>query len=190
MTAELIRFRLTGERPLLMHSSRLVDPLDPISNELARLTAKRAKTNADQEEIARVEWRGGLWLFGGRPCIPAEAIEATFLGAAKINRKGKHARAGFLVPDTPLLQYPGSTDLEALYADPAFRFRFPVRVNDARVMRTRARFATWHVDVTAEYLPGLFSAQDVFHLLEVAGFREGLGDWRPRFGRFSVRLLE
>ena len=190
MDAEMIRFRLTGERPLLMHSSRLADPLDSIAISLNRLTKKRDKTVADHEEIARVEWHGGLWLTDGQPCIPSEAIDASFLAGARTRRKGKQARAGFLVQEPALLQHSGPKTLEELWENADFRFRFPVRVNDARVMRTRPRFPRWHVDVRAEYLPGLLSRQDVIDIFEIAGFREGLGDWRPKFGRYSVKLLE
>jgi hypothetical protein len=45
---------------------------------------KRAELDgrADHEAISRTEWFGGLWLDGGEPCLPAEALMATFVGAA------------------------------------------------------------------------------------------------------------
>jgi hypothetical protein len=190
MSAQQISFRITGVRPLLMHSSRLVDPLDPISIDLARLTSKRAKTAADHEEIARTEWIGGLWTRAGAPCIPAEAIESAILAGAKTKRKGKQMKAGFLCNEAPLLNYDGPRGLEELWADKQFRFRHPVQVNDSRTMRTRPRFPKWHIDVNAQFLPSLLNRDDVVEFLEIAGFREGLGDWRPKFGRFKVELLE
>ncbi len=66
-----------------MHCGRLADPLDPITEDLSRLTSKRMKTEADHEEIGKVEWFGSLWLHDGTPCIPAEALMATFVAAAK-----------------------------------------------------------------------------------------------------------
>jgi hypothetical protein len=190
MSIEQIRVRLTGQRPLLMHSSRLADPLDPIAIELGRLTKKRDKTQADHEQIAKVEWHGGLWLLGGKPCIPCEAIESAFIAAAKTRRKGQAAKAGFSCTVSPPLQYDGPTNITPLWQDEAFRFRFPVNVYDAKVMRTRPRFNAWHVDVDAEFLPSLINPNDVVEILEIAGLREGLGDWRPKFGRFSVTKLE
>jgi hypothetical protein len=190
MSVEQLRIRLTGERPLLMHSSRLADPLDPIAIELDRLTKKRDKTRADHEQIAKVEWHGGLWLHGGRPCIPCEAIESAFVTAAKTRRKGPSAKAGFSCTASPLLQYDGPSDLPSLWEDETFRFRFPVNVYDSKVMRTRPRFSTWHVNVDVEFLPSLLNPSDVTEILEIAGLREGLGDWRPKFGRFSVTKLE
>ena len=190
MPVERLRVRLSGERPLLMHSSRLADPLDPIKIDLDRLTRKRDKTLADHEQIAKVEWHGGLWLVDGKPCIPSEAIESAFIAASKTRRKGKHAKAGFACPISPLLQYDGPDDLPSLWDDKTFRLRFAVNVNDAKVMRTRPRFPEWHVIADVEFLPSLLNPNEVIEILEIAGVREGLGDWRPKFGKFSVTQLE
>ena len=73
-----------------------------------------------------------------------------------------------------------------MWNDKDFRFRFPVSVNSSKVMRTRARFPVWHVTAEVEFLPSLLNRNDVLEIFEVAGFREGLGDWRPKFGKFSV----
>ena len=187
MQAEPLRVRLTGERPLLMHSSRLADPLDPITVELDRLTHKRDKTAADHEHVARVEWHGGLWLRDNKPCIPAEAIESAFVAAAKTRRKGTQAKAGFSCTIAPFVEYDGPADLSSLWSDKAFRFRYPTTVNGAKVMRTRPRFPNWQVTVDVEFFPSLLNRKEVLEILEVAGFLKGLGDWRPKFGRFSVK---
>lgn len=190
MSVEQLRIRLSGERPLLMHSSRLADPLDPITIALDRLTRKRDKTIADHEQIARVEWHGGLWTRDDKPCIPGEAIESTFVAASKTRRKGKQAKAGFSCAVAPFLEYDGPADLASLWQDKAFRFRFPVTVNGSKVMRTRPRFARWSVTIEVEFLPSLLNRNEVLEILEIAGFREALGDWRPKFGKFSVTQLE
>ncbi len=190
MSVEQMRIRLTGERPLLMHSSRLADPLDSIKIDLDRLTKKRDKTLADHEQIAKVEWHGGLWLRDGKPSIPCEAVESAFIAAAKTRRKGKQAKAGFSCTVSPLLQYDGPSDLASLWEDNAFRLRFAVNVNGSKVMRTRPRFNDWHVVVDVEFLPSLLNPDEVIEIFEIAGLREGLGDWRPKFGKFSVTKLE
>jgi hypothetical protein len=190
MLAEKLRVRLTGERPLLMHSARLADPLDELKIDIDRLTKKRDKTIADHQQIAKMEWYGGLWLLDDKPCILCEAIESAFIKGANTKRKGKHAKAGFACGVSPLLQYEGPTDLAALWDNKAFRLRFPVNVHDSKVMRTRPRFQSWYVDVNVEFLPSLLNPNEVIEILEIAGMREGLGDWRPKFGKFSVTKIE
>lgn len=188
--AETIRLRLVGERPLLMHCGRLADPLDPITIELSKITQKRDKTRADYEEIGRIEWFGGLWLDDSRPCITAEALEATFIGGARTKRKGRHAEAGFFVEAPARLKYEGPSDVNDLWKDEQFRFRAGVSVNSSRTMRTRPRFPEWSVEFNATFFPSLLNRSDVIDIFRISGFREGLGDWRPRFGRFAVELIE
>ena len=189
MNAETIKVRLIGDRPLLMHSGRLADPLDEISGNLAKITGKRAKTRADHEEIARIEWYGGLWLSKDLPCIPAEAIEASFINGARAKKKAKQARAGLMVTGPALVDYDGPRQLDELWKDPAFRLRHSVRVSNARTMRTRPRFNAWSADVVATFLPTMLDRTEVIEIFQIAGFQEGLGDWRPKYGRFSVELI-
>lgn len=189
MESESIRLRLTGTRRLLMHCGRLADPLDPATRALARLTGKRMKTIADHEEIARTEWNGGLWLDGGRPCIPAEALMASFVGAAKTRKRGDEARAGLVVEDNAILRYAGPRDLDELWLDPSFRLRTGVRVRGARTMRTRPAFADWSVEFTARFLPTLLDRSEVIETFGIAGFFRGIGDWRPINGTFAVEVI-
>jgi hypothetical protein len=190
MNAETIHLKFTGDRPLLMHSGRLSDPLDPIVHELSKITGKRMKTRADHEEIARIEWYGGLWLSNGRPCIPPEAIEGAFITAARSRRKGKQACAGLLVEGPALLDYDGPKVPDELWKDESFRLRHGVRVNNARTMRTRPRFANWSAKVTTTFLPTLLNRAEVIEIFHIAGFLVGIGDWRPKYGKFAVQSLD
>jgi hypothetical protein len=56
-------------------------------------------------------------------------------------------------------------------------------------MRTRPRFNNWHVIVNVVFIPSLLNRSEVMEFFEIAGFREGLGDWRPKFGKFSVKEI-
>ena len=84
------------------------------------------------------------------------------------------------------LAYPGPRSIEQLWPDPTFRLRYPVRVHNARTIRTRPRFPEWSVLFEAEYVPTALSREEIIELFQLAGFREGLGDWRPKFGRFEA----
>jgi hypothetical protein len=190
MRAEKISMRLTGTRPLLMHSSRLADPLDEITKRLAKLTAKRPKTEADHREIARVEWHGGLWLYNGIPCIPAEALQATFRSAAKTERRGQQAAAGILIEAPAPLKYDGPPNPDELWLNKRFSLRVPVKVGRARTNRTRARFPEWSVEFDAWFMPSLLNRADVVSTYSTAGFLFGLGDWRPNYGTFLVEEIK
>ncbi len=186
MTMEVLRVRLTGVAPLVMHAARLADPLDDISREISRHTAKRRKTEADHQRIADLEFTGGLWLDRGRPCIPAEAIEAAISQAAARRRAKSLFRSGVSVHANAILEYEGPGDVEALRADPAFRLRVSVAVSGRRLMRTRPMFERWTTVVAVHYLASLINRADLVDVLMIAGDQIGVGDFRPRCGRFSV----
>jgi hypothetical protein len=188
MDSEGIVLRLVGTKRLLMHSGRLADPLDPASKALSRLTSKKLRTEADHAEIARVEWHGSLWLDGGRPCVPGEALMATFVAAARSRKRGPAARAGLVVEQNAILDYDGSRDMDVLWEDPTFRLRTAVRIRGSRTMRTRPLFADWSVEFVAHYLPSLIDRNEVVELYRIAGFTQGLGDWRPVNGTFEVAV--
>ena len=119
----------------------------------------------------------------------AEMVEAALVRAAAQRRRAAKARAGLVVRDDPRLEYKGPRDPRALWADPRFRFRVPVRVGVGRVVRTRPRFERWSAELTIEFLPSLLNPSEVRGFVALAGEQVGLGDWRPRFGRFWVENL-
>lgn len=190
MSVQTIKVRLIGSRPLLMHSGRLSDPLDPIARDLAKITGKRFKTAADHEEIARIEWYGGLWLSDGHPCLPSEAIEGSFIDAARARRKPKQARAGMMVMAPCPLDYDGPRDIDRLWENQTFQLRRSVRVHNARTIRTRPHFPTWRAEATVNFVPSLLDRAEVLDIFAIAGAQEGIGDWRPKYGRFTVEFIE
>jgi hypothetical protein len=181
-----VKVKLIGASPLLMHSSRLVNSLDPLTKELRKISKKRGRTDADTEYMARLEFVGGLWLDAGAPCIPGEAIETAFVQAARKSKRGSQARAGILAPDNWSLRYDGPRSAQELWDDERFRFIVPVRVGTSRLMRTRAVFRNWEAEGVLNYLDDQFDEADVIEILQTAGRIIGVGDWRPRFGRFEV----
>jgi hypothetical protein len=191
MQRETVRLRVTGTKRLLMHSGRLADPLDPIAQDLARLTSKRPKTIADHKQISKVEWFGSLWLHDGVPCIPAEAIMAAFIGGAKVLKRGPQAAAGLAVEHDALLVYDGPADVDELWESREFFFRAGVKVGvNSKTMRTRPCFEDWHAEFSVSYLPSIIDREHLIQALEQAGVRRGLGDWRPQNGTFEVKQIE
>ena len=185
---ETLHLRLTGIAPLLMHSGQLADPLNPHSVALQRVTSKRLKTTADHDRIAQIEWRGGLWLSAGRPCVPGEAIEAALVAGGRARRVGSLVRAACVVRDSPPLDYDGPTDLDELFADRRFVDRRVVRIGARKTVRTRPRFDAWSLAVAIAYAPSAIDGVTLMEIAQMAGQMIGIGDFRPRFGQFRVDL--
>lgn len=181
-----LRVKITGETPLLLHNGQLADPLNEWSKKIKAVSGKRKKTDADHEEISRLEWFGGLYLKDGRPCIPGENLEAMIVDGAKKQKNGQQAKAGVVVEDNCHITNGGAdlSDLKSLWANQDYRLRVAVRVKDAKVYRTRPMFKEWSLDnVEVKYDPDLLNEAQVFQAISDAG---SLGDGRPKYGRFTA----
>lgn len=185
MIVEAISLDLVGVGPMLMHSARLADPLDPLTRSIAAITSKRLKTEADQARISELEWQGGLWLHDGQPCLPTHCIKSVLVAGARKRNKGAVARAAFQ-PDGPaLVEHDGPKNIAELWTDIRFRHREMVRVRDALTPRTRPCFPQWRARIAATFLPSMVNRAEVIEFFKLAG-PHGLGDHRPEFGRFLV----
>ncbi|MFC4170475.1 hypothetical protein ACFOYU_00110 [Microvirga sp. GCM10011540] len=189
MQYQRLKFRLTGVSGLICHNGRLANPLDPIAKEMKRVSSKRAKTDADFEELARLEFLGGLYLDNGEPCLPGEIIEATLVEAARKMRKGQQAKAGLISSGNFAIEYDGPRTTTELWADERFRLTVGVKVQRNKVMRTRPIFREWASEISVDFVPGQLNRSEVEEMVRTAGAVVGIGDWRPKFGRFSAQAL-
>lgn len=189
MSYSNLRFRITSVSPLVMHNSRLSNPLDRFTKQIKSISGKRKKTEADIEEIARLEWFGSLYLSKGEPSLPGEMLEACITRGAIANKRGKQAKAGIFCLGAFPLQFDGPRDPLELWKREEFRLMVGVKVGSGRVMRTRPIFRGWSAEIEVRFNPALLNADEVSHFLVTAGESEGLGDWRPRFGRFEALQL-
>lgn len=171
-----------------MHNGRLCDPLDEFSRAMQKISRKRNKTDADHEHLAKLEFLGSLWLAGEplRPVLPGEAIQACLIEGAKKVRSGPAAKAGLLCENHAVLEYDGPADAHALWECDKFRLRSRCKIKQNRVIRTRPIFWHWSARVTMEYEDTLLDADQLYEFATRAGFEVGIGDWRPRYGRFRV----
>lgn len=186
-----VRITIVGTQPLLMHSTRLADPLDPIVKEIKRFTSKRVnKTDDDQEKIAQLEFTGSLYMdpeIG--PFIPGDNIQRCLTDAARMNKLGmKVTRGLFVSTNVNPLAYDGPRTADELWANPVFRHRASVKVTTSRMMRTRPIFHKWSTEAFATIDDGQLSLEDLRQIADNAGSFIGLGDWRPRYGRFTATV--
>ena len=182
------RIQLTGTQPLIMHNARLSDPLDVMTKSLAEITGKRKKTEEDHYEMARREWLGGLYFDDELgPYVPGANLERMLLDAARMSRDGKTVERGLFIPGEKWpLQYAGPRTVAKMINNENYRFRASIKVGQQRVMRCRPMFRDW--SLTAE---GFFDEEQITPdklplFVERAGKYIGLGDWRPRYGRFTA----
>lgn len=182
-----VEFTIRGTTPLLLHNGRLADPLNKTTQDIKKISGKRAKTDADMAQMAKLEWYGGMYLKDGKPCIPGEVLEAMLTSAAKKVKRGSQVQYGLVCPDVFMLKYPDvDKTLDELWDIEDYRKTCGVRVQRNRIMRTRPQFTNWELTFKVVYDPDTFNERDIKELVEIAGSKIGLCDWRPKFGQFEI----
>ena len=184
-----VMLKITGLTPLIVHNGQLADPLNKFSKAMKAVTGKRKKVDADYEELARLEFLGGLYLRESRPCMPGQDLEAMMISAAKKQRKGGDFKSGMIIEESPFIEYDGPTNPDELWADERFRIVAGVKVSQSRVMRTRPQFPEWSLQFTVTYIEELLNKRDITEVATIAGWQIGLCEWRPKFGRFKAEVI-
>lgn len=181
-----------GITPLIMHSCRGVNPLDSLTMELKAITSKRKKTEEDLRKISDLEWELSLyWDDDIGLYMPAENIEATVRAGAKANKKGKDIEKAFNVIDmlNPV-DISEKLTKEQMCEDYRFRDVRPMVVNQARIIRTRARFNMWKLSFDAMYNEEILDFDTIANAIEYAGQFVGLCDSRPKYGKFVSTITQ
>lgn len=189
---EIAEIEVYGVMPLLQHARRLSDPLNTFSKRLKKISAKRKKVDEDYEEISRIEFEGSMyWDAKVGPYIPGEWIESCLRDGAKATKRGKIVSSAVMSHGEPFaLEYDGPRDIEGLFLSDLHRDTRPVRVNSARVMRTRPIFPGWKLTFQVTLNNERLSLEDLADIAKTAGRDVGLGDFRPKYGRFGVLRVE
>lgn len=187
---ETIKLKITGTRPLLMHADVFADPLNPLTKAHKSLTSKRKKTDDDHEAIAKSEWRGGLYFdeeIG--PYLPGVMLEACLISGGKLSKLGTQLkRSAEIINDKCRLEYDGPRKIEQLWNKGFYDAR-SVKVSSARIMRYRPLFKTWSAECEIAFDQESIDRADVLRCMKDGGQYCGIGDYRPKFGRFAVEGL-
>lgn len=189
MAWQAARYRLTSSAPLIQHNGQTASPINKWAKLIKQISSKRAKTDADYEEMARLEFMAGLYMGSDGPIIPQSTIDAVLIAGAKKSKEGQIAKGGVFCTGHARLEYDGPRTADELWADDRFRFATIVRVQQARVERMRPRFEDWSATISLNYEPSVVNLARLQDWLTIAGTQIGIGDWRPQNGRFTVERV-
>lgn len=189
MAWQTLKYQLTSSAPLLMHNGQMANPLNKFAKLMKQTSSKRAKTDADYEEMARIEFMASLYMSADGPIIPASVLDAVLVNGAKKSKEGMSAKSGAFCLEHARLDYDGPRTVEELWVLEEFRQVDLVRVGTARVARTRPVFNVWGAIVSVNIETGIVNPARVDDWFTVAGTQVGIGDWRPQHGRFTAQRL-
>lgn len=195
MAAGYSKHKVTiGGDTLLMHNGQTADPLNKYAKAMKAITSDKTRKKTDEgiAELMRTEFEAGLYLNAKRQVIvPTRILEAHISEAARKTKEGKLALAGMFVDTDGILEYEGGPlSVERLLDSDEHRLSVPVCVNQSRVIRTRPLFRNWQTTFEVSILEEMVSSSSLKTWLENGGNFVGIGDYRPRYGRYELRKFE
>ena len=189
-----VQIRLQGVSPLLCHNGQTADPRNIYSKAIKAISGKRKKTDSDYDEMARLEWLAGLYRFRDGLVIPDYVLESVFINGAKKSKRGPQAKCGLFFTDHAALDFEGKPEeindesLSELFNSGDYTHTVGVRVGMSKVMRTRPIFRSWSCKAPVQYDPDVLNERDLQEIAVDAGRLVGIGDWRPKHGRFTAEV--
>lgn len=187
-----VTVRLTGKTPLVLHNNQCVDPRNPLKKAISAITSKgKRKTDADLEEIIRLEFAAGLYLdpvLG--PVVPAQNIRKMLIEAARKDKNGKQFESGAYIYEASAIEYEGPRDLRGMIDDGRFMWTTVVGNQSASILRTRPKFDQWALNFNVELEDTLVTKDMLQNAMNHAQLAVGLCDARAiGYGRFSWEIV-
>lgn len=155
--------------------------------ELERTAKKKSNRPSRQEELTRAEYRAP----NGELYFPAEWFYQSLLKASgefQIAGRGKKSYRDFI--KSTIVITPDAIGLGTKDYSVDGR-AVVIRATKGRVLRYRPHITSWSIDFTITLLDEDLIADDTLHQILVrAGQTVGVGDYRPRYGRFIVEKFK
>lgn len=189
---KVVNVEIEGDGGIVLHNGQTANPLNPYAKAIKQISSKRKKVDADHEAMAELEWEAGLYLDDGKNVyLPGYVIEACIVNGAKKTKDGQTAKTCLFVDgDAEFFVDGKSIKLDDIKGNPKYQLAVPVKVQTARIMRTRPMFKNWSAKFTLHLMKDVANTQAVKDWVQNAGSLVGLCDWRPRYGRFRVTRFE
>lgn len=141
----------------------------------------KGKVYVDKDEAEKK-----LYLDGKKVCQPANHFEASMIKAStNFKFEGKKTykdafKGGIFVNPMMIPHKYQKWEID----------RQPVVIQRSRVMRARPRFDKWELSFEIMVIDDRISSSVVKEVLQYAGLYTGIGDMRPRYGRFEVKYFK
>lgn len=160
------------------------------TQKLKVFTGKRKKTDDDHAAISAIEFEASCY-YEKKWHIPAANFEAMLLASAKHFKLGTTIKQALLVPDDAEFNF---ADKELIPADlftlSEYVDQRTVKVGTSKTIRTRPIFHDYTVKFTCWLDTDKMNVDQLQQIVENAGKYVGLGDYRPRYGRFEIEKVE
>lgn len=197
---------VTGNAGLLCSNVENSDPLGIGSKQKAFFSSKKKKNDEDHLCLRTLDWIfSGYWKNIGKvkvneaentvefdgfsdPYLPGANFLRCLRNAATKWKLGKDVLRSVVVTNDPIIEYKGSKDALEMYTTNQEKFS-NTAFTKRGVWVQRLLFPDWQCTFDVLVDDEILSVSQLNRIITMAGKAEGLGTWRPRFGRFDSTPL-
>lgn len=201
------KVHLEGTSPLLLSNVSNSDPLGDAAKLKSSYTSKRTKSDEDHRHLRTLDWLYSCyWANEGQvlvdessnqlgftgyanPYRPASNFQRCLRNAATRWKLGKATLSAITVTSNPLLEYDGPRDAVAMFNSRAPKYQL-ASFTKRGVWVNRCLIPSWNVSYEITLDEEVIPIDQFRRIVDASGRAEGLGTWRPRYGRFACSLIE
>lgn len=188
-----LRFKVVGTQPLMLNNNQTVNPFNHYAKKLKEFTSKRKKTEEDMLALYGLQFESSLYLAsdGKTYIIPADHFWKSICTAAKEVKLGKKFEQSFQIFDDCVLDFPEKNlSPSELYEESSHvDIRVGTIMGKSKVPVCRAIFNEWKTEVVCHFDETQIDEKDVIKIFEIAGLRYGVGTYRKKFGKFTIKEI-
>jgi hypothetical protein len=201
---------LEGVSPLLLSNCANSDPLGDAQRRKEHYSSKHKKSEDDHRHLRTLDWLYSVyWMTEGQvmvdegenqlafdgyadPYLPSSNFQRCLRNAATRWKLGKATLQAISVTNDPPLQFDGPKDAVAMFNSrfPKYQLASFVKRGQKGVWINRCIIPGWEVDYTLTLDDEVIEVDQFRRIINAAGKGEGLGTWRPRYGRFVCTSIE
>ena len=209
MSIRTLNMRVEGTAGLLCSNVQYCDPLGDYHKKKEFFTDKKGKGKTDDvhRAVRILDWLySGYWKQSGEvivdestnqvgfdgwatPYMPGANLQRCLRNAATKWKLGKDVLRSVVVTSNPELEYDGPKDAMEM-----INYRAPKLQLSAFTGRgvwvNRLYLPDWSATFELTLDDEILGVDQLRNIARMAGKAEGLGTWRPRYGRFAVTSIE
>ena len=208
MSIRRFAIKVNGESQLLLSNNQCSDPLSEASKTKKHFTGKRVKADKDHQNLRVIDWvYSGYWGVDGKVIIddtensvsfrgfeslymPAQNFQRCLRNGATAFKLGKEVERALIVENNPEIEFDGPSTAQEMLDHNKFVNTSPVVRQKVTNWCTRIVIPEWSCTFNVTIDDDRISIDSLERIANAAGRFEGLGTWRPRYGRFSSVLEE
>lgn len=190
--AERAKFRIKGKSSIITHAWSAKAAKQMLAAQQMTKEEKRLAKENRAPKDPKAEFEGAKYVVNGRECFKAIAIKKAMQQVAKsqgisetVIRQNIHVEG-----DVNFDFFEIKRSKCVMREDAVNVGKWPNKTAD---LRYRPEYQDWYADIWIEYDPGVVTQEQVATLLQHAGYKVGIGEWRPEkngnFGRFELAVF-